>query len=399
MAIKKSKISRKTTKKPKIDLEKAIEKNRTVFDYYSNELNLGNKDPKNGENDDQSGGMDKQDIVGVLTNFDHVEESNLEDEAQRASTDLETEGLTAEELQQKKLEEMREEKKREIAELQKKTKNLTKKLDKAKDMTSELTTKIEEMTSTTRTFASENKELKKETKTKSQVLESLKGNKVLESKELEVEETRKDLVEIQEAWQEQREELETELRKAKREYEAIKGQIMAKEEKIEFYEDNYSNLVAELKTELQNRANLIQEYQTMPKDLSRGELSKMIFMLKGRCEENRATTEDKIEELKELEEKFEGINKGLVTQNLGIMASIGEGENKKKKKDDTFDRLRDCFKRLCQVHDDTKAAMVKYGEQKIKVASLENEILDLKKNNYKETADRLKAELSSIGTG
>jgi len=201
---------------------------------------------------------------------------------------------------------------------------------------------------------------------------------------------------VKAAWADQREELETELRKVKRNFDKLKGEIIAKEEKIEFYEDNYSSLIAELKNELQTRANLIEEYQTMPKDITREQLSSMIFDLKKKCKANAKTTAKKIDELKEVADKIVEYDQGLKIQNMEIMTKIGEGENKKKKGDDTYDTLRDVFKKLCSAYDSTKDHLTKYGDLKLQAKSLEDDIMDLKKSNYKETAEKLKTELDVI---
>lgn len=45
-------------------------------------------------------------------------------------------------------------------------------------------------------------------------------------------------------------EMEAELRRVKRVFEEKRSEVVAKEEKIDFYEENYGNLIAEYKKEV-----------------------------------------------------------------------------------------------------------------------------------------------------
>lgn len=82
---------------------------------------------------------------------------------------------------------------------------------------------------------------------------------------------------------------------------------------------------------------------------------------------------------------------------LEIGARIGEGENKKKKNDTSFDDLKETFRKLCKVFEDTKLYMSKYGEAKEENRTVEERINDLKRNNYKDTTEDLKKELDMLG--
>ena len=82
--------------------------------------------------------------------------------------------------------------------------------------------------------------------------------------------------------------------------------------------------------------------------------------------------------------------------NMEIGARIGEGENKKKKNDDSFDKLRDTFRKLCKVYEETKKYMLQYGEAKIENKTMEDRVQELERNNYKETTTRLKQELDML---
>ena len=202
---------------------------------------------------------------------------------------------------------------------------------------------------------------------------------------------------MRETWEEFREELEADLKQIKKSYEAKRTEIMAKEEKIDFYEENYGNLISESKREVRLRDKLIEEYKRMPKDMTREELSKMIFNIKKKSRKNEETSLDKLEELRDMEKSVGSHDKDLKMLNMEIAARIGEGENKKKKNDNSFDELRDAFRALGKVFKDTKKYMTQYGKVKAENGSLEERVDELKRKNYKETTDKLKKELANLG--
>ena len=306
------------------------------------------------------------------------------------------EELTMEQMEQNKLKEFREQCKSEI-------KNLTKKAKKSKEILKE---KIE-VTNSTHNVVNETqsqiqqlvmqvKELSKEMKQKDQILETLGGNKILETKREEIKNLEDELQELNKAWLDQREELESELRKVKRAYENIKGDFQAKEEKIDFFGNNYSNLIANLKSEIENRSSLIEQYQNMPKDMTREQLSTMIFELKKKSKANSKTTQTKVEDLKVVRDQILKVEESLKVQNMGILAEMSNGENKKKKNDMTFDQMKLHFKKYCETYEKTKGFMKQYGELKKKVDGVEDEIMGLKKKNYKHASIRLREELKEI---
>lgn len=81
---------------------------------------------------------------------------------------------------------------------------------------------------------------------------------------------------------------------------------------------------------------------------------------------------------------------------LEIGARIGEGENKKKKNDTSFDDLRDTFRELCKVFEDTKNYMVKYADVKEDNRAFDDRVNELKRNNYRETTESLRRELDML---
>lgn len=95
--------------------------------------------------------------------------------------------------------------------------------------------------------------------------------------------------------------MEMEINQLKKAYELKRQEIVAKEEKIDFYEENYGNIIREFKREIRNRKKLIEEYQRMPKDMTREQLATMIYEIKKKCRANEDTTLEKVDELKDVD--------------------------------------------------------------------------------------------------
>ena len=301
-----------------------------------------------------------------------------------------------EQIEQNKLKEFRDQCKSEISKLSKKAKKSKEILKEKLEQVNSTHNVVNETQTQIQQLVSQVKEFSKEVKQKDQILETLGGNKILETKRAEIKTLEEELEELNKAWLDQREELESELRKVKRSYENIKGDFQAKEEKIDYYGNNYSNLIANLKSEIENRSLLIEEYQNMPKDMTREQLSSMIFELKKKSKANSKTTQTKVVDLKVVREQILKVEANLNVQNMGILAEMSSGENKKKKNDMTFDQMKLHFKKYCETYEKTKGFMKQYGELKKKVDGVEDEIQGLKKKNYKHASIRLKEELKDI---
>lgn len=197
-------------------------------------------------------------------------------------------------------------------------------------------------------------------------------------------------------WEETQGELLSEMRKAKKNFESKRNEIEVKEEKINFYEQNYTNLITEFKKEAQDRENLIQEYQSMEKELTREELSEMILGIKKRAKENSKTSQKKIMEISKIKQELDDLNDELKVKNLQIITKAKDGEDKKKKKDTSFDDLKNVFKDLIDTFDKTKSYMEKYIGMKLENKQFEDKVIKLKQNKYKEITQRLVEELAFL---
>ena len=186
------------------------------------------------------------------------------------------------------------------------------------------------------------------------------------------------------------------MRKVKKAFESKRDEIDVKEEKIDFFEQNYTSLIAELKREAQNRENLISEYQSMEKEMKREELAEMIKDIKKRAKNNSKTTQQKIIELQEIKKEISELEEGLEVKNMEIVTMIGEGENKKKKNDNSFYTLKNTFNKLLETFERTKYYMEKFIDIKMENKILEERVMRLKENKYRETTEKLNEELKLL---
>ncbi len=238
-----------------------------------------------------------------------------------------------------------------------------------------------------------NEEITKELKAKDIVFNSLATENVLKEKRTELSEIEKELGELESAWKEANEEMNLNLSRARRQFDEKRVEIEQKQEKIDFYESNYSRLVQDLRSEILKRDNLIEEYKRMPKDTKREYLSEMIFETKQRCHDYETSTVAKLSELKTLNQGIEKVDEEVKYLTKEIETRVGEGEDKKKKDDKSFDKMREAFDKLNKTFQQTKHYMEKFIDLKLKNKQLQDRILDLKRNKYQETCEKIKKDL------
>lgn len=132
----KAKVKRskhKTEVKIKTEPENVLEKNRKLFEHYDNLIQIAGTKTADVEvlaHEEEENKIQ----IGALTNFDALEEEEEEDQVKNDNKDIlgETEGLTVEELEQRRLEEFRVNKKEEMDTLTSEMNDLKDKLSKIK---------------------------------------------------------------------------------------------------------------------------------------------------------------------------------------------------------------------------------------------------------------------------
>lgn len=243
-----------------------------------------------------------------------------------------------------------------------------------------------------------NTELTKTLKERDVVLGSLSVNNdnVLREKRVEIAEMEREIIELEEAWVEANEELTMELAKAKRQFEERRVDIELKQEKIDFYEENYSRLVQDLKLEVQRRNRLIEEYKLIQKDTKREHLSQILEETKQSAKDYESQTLKALQEIKTLNSTISNMQSSIKKASEDIEKKIGEGEEKKKKDDKTYDQLRTAFSTLLKTHSQMRTYMEKYIDLRLKNSHMEERVLDLRRNKYQEIAEGLKKELQEM---
>lgn len=243
-----------------------------------------------------------------------------------------------------------------------------------------------------------NNELTKTLKERDVVLGSLSvdNTNILKEKRIEIAEMEREIVELEEAWVEANDELTMELAKAKRQFEEKRVEIELKQEKIDFYEQNYSKLVQDLKLEVQKRDRLIEDYKLIQKDTKREHLSQILDETKQRAKEYEAETLKTLQDIKTLNSSISNMQSSIKNAAGDVEKSIGVGEEKKKKDDKTFDQMRTSFANLMKTHGQIRGYMEKYIELRLKNSHLEERVLDLRRNKYQEIAEGLRKELQDL---
>lgn len=215
-------------------------------------------------------------------------------------------------------------------------------------------------------------------------------------KRREVGEMEKEISELEVAWEEAREELDMNLDRVKRQYDEKRTEIEQRQEKIEYYETNYSRLVQELKAEVAKRDGLIEEYKRMSKDTKREQLSQMVLETKSRYKDNEDTTQSMKTDLKKLNGNIGQIDADIKKSTEEIESKVGIGEDKKKKDDKSFDKLRDALSKLYKTYQDTRHYMEKLVDLQVKNKQFQDRVLDLKRNKYQEITEKLMKDMQDL---
>lgn len=225
---------------------------------------------------------------------------------------------------------------------------------------------------------------------------AISNKNALEEKKLEVASLEKEIEELEGAWAEANEELTLNFSRAKRQFDEKRDEMELKQQKIDFYEENYSRLIQDLKRELEKREGLINEYKRMPKDMKREYLSEMIFGTKGRYKEYEQTTVSKTEELKKLSSSITKTEEEIKYLSAEITTRLKDGEDKKKPKDVSFDKMKSSFEAVLKTFNSTRGYMDKLVELRVKNRQLQERVQELRRNKYQEIAERLKKDLEDL---
>lgn len=209
-------------------------------------------------------------------------------------------------------------------------------------------------------------------------------------------ELEKEIEELEGAWSEANEELTLNFSRAKRQFDEKRNEMELKQQKIDFYEENYSRLIQDLKRELEKREALINEYKRMPKDMKREYLSEMIFGTKGQHKEYEQTTASKTEELKKLSTSINKTEDEIKYLGAEITTRLKEGEDKKKAKDVSFDKMKSSFEAVLKTFNSTRGYMDKLVELRVKNRQLQERVQELRRNKYQEIGERLKKDLEEL---
>lgn len=298
--------------------------------------------------------------------------------------------------EEKIVEEMRLKKKQEVEEANHQRDLAMQEMNRLKDSLLETRQAIKALEDRRADLEKTIEETTKELKAKDIIAASFSG---VDEKRAQVEAMQKEVEELEREWIEAEEELKLSLSRAKRQFDEKRKEVELKQEKIEFYEENYSALVKELKLETAKRESLIHEYKNMAKDMKREQMAQMIEETKVKCKESEKSTQEKLHELKALNSAISKLDQEITYLTNDVTTRIGEGEDKKKKDNKSFDKMRAAFEALSKTHTQTKSYMEKFVELKAKNKQLQDRVMELKRNKYQEISDKLKRDLGELERG
>lgn len=295
--------------------------------------------------------------------------------------------------QEKVVEELRLKKRQEVDEAIKLRDEAIKELSQIRSILAEASASISQLEEEKSQLNTKIETTTRELKAKDMIAASFSG---LDERQVQVQAAIAEVEELEREWLEAEDELQQGLAKARRMFEEKRSEVEMKQEKIEFYETNYSKLIQELKLESAKRERLIQEYKSMAKDLKREYLAQLIEDTKQRCKESETSTLNKLTELKSLTGAITKIEDEVKYLTNDIGTRIGEGEDKKKKGDKSYDKMRAAFDGLTKIFTQTKSYMEKFAELRAKNKQLQDRVMELKRAKYQEISEKLKRDLGEL---
>ena len=234
----------------------------------------------------------------------------------------------------------------------------------------------------------QNKELNNEIFNKDQFQSALNQEGFQKKQAEENEKLAADIDEMEQLQVKTKADLNTQLIDSKKNYDEKTAEIQYLEEKIDFYEENYPNLMSNLKTAIENRNKLSQTYEDLPKDQKREQLADMIKSIAAKTKVHMKLTQSSITNIKNIKlDIFEGEQ----SHRLGHM-SIGAVIKGEKKKDANTSKLINQMDTAQTVFDSTAKVLGDVIDIRTENKILEDKINNLLKNNYKEANKTLKDE-------
>lgn len=361
-----------------LDLGKVIQENKGEYEKFLTR--------KIHEDNERAEAKTQNQNINALTDFEG-KKKNSEALDDTTSTKVE---LTPEEIEKKKTEEFRKKKKEELDELNAELIKLQEQSNSLKNEIKESQKRSLEYKEEAKTLAESNEQITKDLKSKDIILNSLATENVIKEKQAEIQTMEAEMKEIEEAWIEAEDEFNQNLSRARRQFDERRTELENRQEKIDFYEENYSKLIQKIKDEFELRDQLIEEYKNMPKDMKREYLAQMIEETKMLCKENKETTTTKTSDLTKLNHNISKVDEELKYLSTGIETQLKEGESKKKSSDKSYDMLKEAFQALNKTFNSTRSYLTKYTELNVKNKQLQDKVMELQRNKYGQMTEGLR---------
>jgi hypothetical protein len=240
-----------------------------------------------------------------------------------------------------------------------------------------------------------NKEIENEITQKDKYLTAITNQDFQNKQQLENEALGKEISEMETALYDHKEDLQSKLVESKKAYEDQTAQIQYLEEKIDFFEENYPNLMTNLKAAHEKRNLLANLYESMPKDLKREHLADMVKHITMKSKAHRKLTTNTLTMITNLKKTLAEDERQLKMMYTSINVTL----KNEKKKDAQNLAIMDLMEKARQVFDATGKVLIEIIDIKTENKVFEDKIKELDAMNYGEAIAGLNQELGEGGEG
>lgn len=237
-----------------------------------------------------------------------------------------------------------------------------------------------------------NKEFENDIMNKDKYLSALLNKDFEQDQVRENEKLNEEIQELEKMLEDTKTDLQDKLVEAKKDYENKTSEIQYLEEKIEYFEENYPNLVTNLKGALELRIALSNDYEQLPKDLKREHLTQMVTHITMKTKVHRKLTKETSDMIDTVKEEIADNDANVKNCCTSIEVTI-KGE---KKKDKNNEALLECLNKIKTIFDHNAKSLYEIVAMKTQNRIIEDKVREMEKNRYEENNEALREELQDV---
>eukprot|EP01017_Pseudomicrothorax_dubius_P043126 TRINITY_DN712_c0_g2_i1.p1 TRINITY_DN712_c0_g2~~TRINITY_DN712_c0_g2_i1.p1 ORF type:complete len:256 (-),score=100.57 TRINITY_DN712_c0_g2_i1:97-864(-) len=211
-------------------------------------------------------------------------------------------------------------------------------------------------------------------------------NKEVKTLEAEIGESKKE-------WQVHRKEAMDAIKHVKGEIEVKREKFEELKDKMKFIDEDYDRLTENIKNNIEQRKALNEEFQKIPKEITRAAFVKRITDIHTNVSKQKTDLGKILRELKELEES-------ITTSANTLERYCTEIDNflvqHPKKAENVYRTIAKHFKEFKEIFEKTRQLINEMGKNKLDSRELEQKIELLQSRKYKENIDKLSQDLNNL---